>query len=514
LVAAIDFSFHSLFSISVRLPSDILINNPRTNRLILYTAAALIIAAGLMRFFAQPSFWLDEAVVADPLRETGPGGVFAPLKYGQLFPRTYLAIITTIRELFGYQTWSLRLLPFLSFVVATFIWARLLYARTRSYLAAALLAAALLIGSTFWLDQAIQLKQYTFEVLLALIPFLVGDACLKEAIVYGKRKWILALLAIPCFLSYTYPMVLGARLLGWYVDNISRVGWRVNIKAIIVLAASVSLAIVGIWLTDYRFNIRESDSYLAYWGDCILRSTFEQGPGETLRLIAKYLWGWHGRLPFVTAVVAPLQLLGVYSVIRRLKKRDVEDGEQEWGSRSVGSLVLIVGVMLASAIVYYPICAGRLVLFVQIHLQILAIEGALFLLARWSARRAVMVFLGVCALAVLAHSGRGYFRFVMAEAAENLRPMLPMMKPEITNAVWVHPCSVAQVRSLPEGLPVERVVYGAKGRLPEQGEKAWIIWTHLGNEDCVKDFEMVRSRARSWQVIHEGPDRGLALAEF
>ena len=46
------------------------------------------------------------------------------------------------------------------------------------------------------------------------------------------------------------------------------------------------------------------------------------------------------------------------------------------------------------------------------------------------------------------------------------------------------------------------------------GGKAWVLWTHLGNENCVKELERIRWRARSWQVVHEGPGRGLALAEF
>jgi hypothetical protein len=115
---------------------------------------------------------------------------------------------------------------------------------------------------------------------------------------------------------------------------------------------------------------------------------------------------------------------------------------------------------------------------------------------------------------VLFHSGREYVRFVRAEPSENLRPVISLIKPELADTAWVHHCSVAQVRSLPEGLPVEKVVLGIEKQYPQRGEKLWIIWSHLGEEACVRELEQVRSRARSWQVIHEGPGRGLALAEF
>jgi hypothetical protein len=484
--------------------------NPQVNRLIIYAAAAAIIAAGIIRYAAQASFWLDEAFVAASLREPSLDTIFARLRYGQLFPRTYLAAIAAIRELLGYETWTLRLLPFLSFLIATVLWARLLASRARDSLQASLIAAALLLGSIFWVDQAAQLKQYTLEVCLALIPFVVADTSLKESLAGGKRKWLLMLLAAPCILSYTYTMALCARLAGWYLDQGRREGWRVNAGAVVTLGLAVAVALAGLWATDYRFNIQDRDAYLSYWKDCILRSAFEQDFGSGLRLIAKYLWGWNG---FATAVIAPLQVAGAYSVVRRVRRREATEPES-WGSRSVGSIILIAGVMLASIIIYYPICAGRLTLFVQVHLQILALEGALFLAALTSFRKAARIVLSLCALVVLAHSARGYLRFLTSEPAENLRAMLPMIRREITDSAWVHPCSAAQVRALPEGLPVGQVTVGASGRFPAEGEKVWIIWTHLGNEGCVKEFEALRARARSWQVISQGAERGLALAEF
>jgi hypothetical protein len=36
----------------------------------------------------------------------------------------------------------------------------------------------------------------------------------------------------------------------------------------------------------------------------------------------------------------------------------------------------------------------------------------------------------------------------------------------------------------------------------------------MSGEFCRRPFEQIRSQARSWQMIYEGPDSGLALAEF
>ena len=48
---------------------------------------------------------------------------------GQNFPRFYLLLIRGVRALLGPETWATRLLPFLSFLAATFLWMRLLVVR-------------------------------------------------------------------------------------------------------------------------------------------------------------------------------------------------------------------------------------------------------------------------------------------------------------------------------------------------------------------------------------------------
>lgn len=518
-----------MFSIAVRLPSKItLSNHTNASQLIIFIAAAVVIAAGLMRFIEQPSFWLDEAFVAVSLREPSPQIIFAPLEYGQYFPRIYLATIAALRETLGYQFWVLRLLPFLSFAIATAMWAWMLAKRARVALPLAALAAALLIGSRFWLDQAVQLKQYTLDVMLALIPFLLSDAFFKESLVEGRHKIKLAALAIPCLLSYTYPIVLVARLLGWYIHHARRHGWRVNAGAVATLIVATAFCLAGIWFTDYRFNINDRDAYLAYWDECIMSARLQQGIGETARLLVKYMWGWHGRMPLVTAGIVPLQILGVYSLIKRWKGRnEIDADDNHWGSRSLCSLFVLIGVVAASVIMNYPICGGRVVLFTQIHTQILALEGAILVLGLWRKRKLGRWFIYAFALIVLAHSARAYAQFILSEPAENLRPLLSLIKPEVANTVWVHPCSAAQVRALPDPLPVDQVLFGketvsplehhspaTKAEAPQSGQKAWILWSHLSGEACRIPLEQIRNQARSWQVVHEGPDSGLALAEF
>ncbi len=184
------------------------------------------------------------------------------------------------------------------------------------------------------------------------------------------------------------------------------------------------------------------------------------------------------------------------------------------GARSLGSVVLIGGVLLASLLVNYPTCAGRVTLFAQIHLQILAVEGALFVLTRWNRNKAVAVVFYILIGVLLFHSIRELGRFARAEPEENLRPVIAQINSEAANAVWVHPCSVAQVRSLPEPLPVSEVLLGSEKKAPPRGQRIWVLWSHLGEESCRTRLEQLQEQAVFWETVHTGPGRGLALAEF
>lgn len=459
----------------------------------------------LMRYFLRPTFWLDEAFIASSLRDPSPHSIFSTLAYGQYFPRLYLSGIALLRSIFGYHNSVLRLLPSLCFVAGTFVWARLLAQRSEVYRSLALFGAALLLGSGFWLDQAIQLKQYTFDVVLALVPFLLADSFYEETLAEGKRPLRLALLALPCCLSYTFPFALAARIGGWYFDYARRKNWRLRPSSICILLATILLGLTSIYLTDHRFNFKDSAAYFSYWHDCILKYKLQEG--GALKLLAKFLWGWHSHTPLVTVGLVPLQILGVYSVIIRWWRKE----ESSWGARSLGSLLLLLLVIVASALLNYPICAGRAVLFTQIHTQILAIEGALFFLYRWPGRKLLFhLFVGL----VICFSMFEYVQQIRAEPAENLSEVIKLLDPEISNTLWIHPCSVAQATSLPGELPIQNILLGNEEQLPPQGQRVWVLWSHMGDRFCRGRLERIRHQAKFWQTIHEDSESGLALVEF
>ena len=486
-----------------------------------WVCVAAIVLFGVIRYAQNPSFWLDEAFVAASLGNPSPHSIFAQLDYGQYFPRVYLLCIVALREIFGYHNPVSRLLPFSCFLIGTAFWAHLLARRSRHSLALCVFGGALLLGSSFWLDQAIQLKQFTFDVMLGLAPFLLSDEFFDDALARGNRKSRLVFLALPCCLSYTYPMALAARVLGWYLERGRRQSWRLNAYATAAIVVAVAMGLATIWLTDHQFNIKDNAAYFSYWSDCILSARLERGIGSASGLIAKFLWGWHGRMPLVTAGMVPLQVLGVIRVIRRWRRagKDIYNSPEavqpsRWGSRSLGSLVLIIFAILASALVNYPICAGRAALFAEIHTQILAIEGALFLMSYWGQKKAARIALYTFICVTMLYSVREYVRLSRTEPAENLFPLISMIRPEVSDKLWVHWCAVAQVTTLPGGLPVQTVLLGSNKQLPPPAEKVWVIWAHMADPACRSEMDRVRHQARTWETVYEDSDRGLALAEY
>src|SRR5436309_4160422 len=76
---------HSLRSVFKSLFND-------KSLLILLTAAAVMVAVCLARYLKNPSFWLDEAVIAVTLKNPSSSTIFSGALRGVYFPRLYLSL--------------------------------------------------------------------------------------------------------------------------------------------------------------------------------------------------------------------------------------------------------------------------------------------------------------------------------------------------------------------------------------------------------------------------------------
>jgi hypothetical protein len=78
-----------------------------------------------------------------------------------------------------------------------------------------------------------------------------------DALTAGRRKKQVWLLALPCVISYTYPIALGARLTGWYINRARRGQLSLNVMGTAALVVPVALGLAIIWATDHQFNFKD-----------------------------------------------------------------------------------------------------------------------------------------------------------------------------------------------------------------------------------------------------------------
>jgi hypothetical protein len=171
-----------------------------------------------------------------------------------------------------------------------------------------------------------------------------------------------------------------------------------------------------------------------------------------------------------------------------------------WGGRSAGCLAGVVGAISTSFLLDYPICSGRLLLYVLWFQQMLILEGVDALLTaaarhgRLAGGRERLFAAGagtalVMLIAVVLLAGvRSYRDLLQRVPIEDVRPQLGKLQTAPDLPVIVTSCMEYQIRTLPEGLQMERVLWQPfEGGFPPSmphGEDVWIIHSRLFRGFC------------------------------
>jgi hypothetical protein len=456
-------------------------------------AGLLIFCIGLQRYLADGSLWIDEASVAYSLLELSPLEYFGPLVGNQVFPRLYLLAIRGSVEIGGHETLVLRALPFLFFAVGVFVWMRLLMARFAALPFVLLVGALLAIIPTTWVVYASMLKQYTLDTLLALLVLSIPDRALESCLSRGERRWRAALVMLPWIFSYVYVFAVFGRCAGYCLMRISERRLRLDTGALVYMAIGLALFGGVLYMTDVRHTIVAELG--DFWHECTLTSNRATVAGVCDRM----LFDWYQPSPYFRQVwlgdaqlwtLRMLTLLGAVSILVAVSGRQVGAAAPDaWGSRSFASIAMVVGLALGSIPISYPLCGGRLVLFVLLPMQIVLLEGVatarawLLRLPRgeWVASGAVLALaLALAPTAVLSVQG-----FLASSPPNDLRPALRRIRSDPSLPVIVDPCTHHMLAALPsdmEGLQV-RSVGELEGSLMEP-LPAGEIWLLTGVKKC------------------------------
>jgi hypothetical protein len=342
--------------INWRIHTPIVLSAVAPRRLSLAIAAmAFVVLAGvgILQFFKDGSFWLDEASLAFSLLQLEPLQSFGPLVGGQSFPRLYLLAVHGLVGVFGYETMVVRFLPQLFFSAATLALLRLLFERFRNQPHWVALGALLLAVPANWFLYGAMFKSYTLDVFVSTIPFLLRDDFYDDVLVRGQQSWRLLVLGCLGVLSYPLLMVLLARVGGWWLQRFATGRGIIALRSVAFGSAGLAISAVWLWSMEFRHTLELGGELRSFWSPCLVGGA----DVDSFALLDRFLFGWFdGRAKFATSQVATLPLAalrlafvaGFIRIVVTLAPRGGLPAPSPWGSRSLGYAGLLAGLPIAS----------------------------------------------------------------------------------------------------------------------------------------------------------------------
>lgn len=453
-----------------------------------------MIAMAGARMWLDASFWNDEAYIAYNLLSMPAVELLGPLDSGHQFPRLYLALINQMRFAFGYETAVLRALPFAFFVLGVVVWHRLLWLRYRARPTMLLVATALCLVPGTWFAYGAMLKQYSLDVFVALLPFLLSDEELERRWRHGAGTRGLMWWALPCLVSLSYGIALLGRLVGYWLGSARSHGLQMPVRATGLIGASIAAGVGASWVIDVRhaFASTETVGFWA-WQGCNVTSD----PVQVATLYGHWVVDWligmnpyGGRLPVshaATCVVVGAALVGAASLLwnawrggferhgesamasRNVSDRDATDAERAaaeqrlaWGTRGLSALATVGGLWAAGLLLAYPMCANRLTLFAWFSLLFVVLEGLSITLEtalRWLGWRVLEWAPVLFVACVLPSSAATVSTLMFDDPPANVRPFLPILETAPSRRIVVGRCSGTQLSTLPEWLARDDIFF-------------------------------------------------------
>jgi len=330
------------------------------------------IALCVSHYLSFRSLWLDEAFVAINLRFRSLSDLFAPLEYSQTFPRLYLALIWLTKDAFGYELWTLRLLPLVFGVAAVLLWTVLLHREFSAPddVSLGLCAVLLFLTNPVVYYYAAELKPYSLDLFFSGYAVWYARRLLRPAVPGKPLRW--AALSVgwlfPLVLSLTYGFVLAA------VGVVEFWPWlrafrrpfdagRAGKLAILIVVGSAFIAL------SYAVDLQHSrdPQYLSTWTDSFVGGTTFGGWMRSAASASTDILGSWWIMLWWQVPITLLAFLGALGCVAR-----------SWNERRLAAAggILLVELLAASSLGRYPtIGVERLELFFFPFAVAMIVEG-------------------------------------------------------------------------------------------------------------------------------------------
>jgi len=292
-------------------------------------------------------FWIDEWRVIYNLKYKDATMLWGPLDFLQQFPRVYLEIVKVFTSIFDYSYFALRL-P--SFIVGTAMIAlcyRLMVKIFRRESFNRFLFVMMLVSASTFTDYYVEIKQYTMDLLLALVAIWQFIELLKltngQPKISGRYMWLCASFLVVPFFSYTYPIAIAPVFIIQFVQGVILLrDKRVTTgKTRILLQQWFPLflcaaSIVVFYMTDVKQLMADKGMH-QYWGHLMMNKGFSWSSFfyECYNMFAEigagavywYLFGVLGVVSF---------LYGVFVCVANIKRKQ----------QSASDLILLYSALL------------------------------------------------------------------------------------------------------------------------------------------------------------------------
>jgi hypothetical protein len=329
-----------------------------SNQALVWAFMSLGIALRLRQYLFDRSLWNDETELVMNILRLSPTELLEPLNRGQIAPVGFLWLEKFSVHYLGTSEIALRLVPLLCGVSSLFLF--LAVARRFLTAGAIPIAVALFAISDPVIYYASEVKQYSSDMVVALLLYLVMDALFAAHL--RVRSAIIAALvggvAVWCSLSAVFILV-GIGLAAAWVT--ARRGSRS-----FLLLAIPAIVWTGNWFLYYVISLRKSaiiyHGLREYW-----QAAFAPLPPTS---VADVLW-YESTFFDLFRSPAGLTLVGIAAVAAFL-------GANEFRKRDDGKFLVlilpIVAALLASSFHRYPF-QGRLLLFLTPSLLLFVAAG-------------------------------------------------------------------------------------------------------------------------------------------
>lgn len=226
----------------------------------------LSVGSQIYSLLSIKGFWLDEWFILYNIKFRDYSGLFNNLDYMQQFPRIYLCIVKFISELFNYNYFAIRILPFsiqvINVFLSYFIISNILFPNSK---VKAFLFILFFLSFHTTLFYFSQLKAYTMDIFFTFMSIWYFSYLSRNYKNIRIKSFdyiaMLFFIFLGSFFSYTFPIVIAPLLFILLVTFLSEFFYgKLSLKPILPILIFM-VALVLNYFTDLQFVLSNKGQY-------------------------------------------------------------------------------------------------------------------------------------------------------------------------------------------------------------------------------------------------------------